>query len=162
MQKAGWLAVGLLPQHLLPQYQHREDRRVGDLGYWQPARRAYVGMDWRLFGAVLYFKAAPPDAAADVRLTAVVDTGGRAERGVAASRSRRHRLEVCPPPVRPEPAPGAAVIWVAAAGVAVNTVTALLFCRGQEADVNIRGAYLHIAADAAVSAGVVLSGVVMQ
>jgi cobalt-zinc-cadmium efflux system protein len=61
-----------------------------------------------------------------------------------------------------EPPPGPAVIWVAAAGVAVNTVTALLFRRGREADVNIRGAYLHMAADAGVSAGVVAAGVVMQ
>lgn len=62
----------------------------------------------------------------------------------------------------PEPAPGPAVIWVAAAGIAVNTATALLFRRGREEDVNIRGAYLHMAADAGVSAGVVVAGVAMQ
>jgi cobalt-zinc-cadmium efflux system protein len=64
--------------------------------------------------------------------------------------------------VVPEPPPGPAVIWVAAAGVVVNTATALLFRRGRERDVNIRGAYLHMVADAAVSAGVVVAGVAMQ
>jgi len=62
----------------------------------------------------------------------------------------------------PEPAPGPAVIWVAAAGIVVNTATALLFRRGRERDVNIRGAYLHMAADAGVSVGVVGAGVAMQ
>ncbi len=46
---------------------------------------------------------------------------------------------------------------VAGIGVVINTLTALLFFRGQE-DLNIRGAFLHMAADAAVSAGVVLAG----
>lgn len=55
------------------------------------------------------------------------------------------------------PADGHVVMAVAAVGVAVNLGTALLFVRGQ-ADINIRGAYLHMAADAAVSAGVVVSG----
>jgi cobalt-zinc-cadmium efflux system protein len=47
---------------------------------------------------------------------------------------------------------------VAAIGIAINTVTALLFLRGRESDINIRGAYLHMASDAAVSAGVVAAG----
>src|SRR5262249_51272777 len=64
--------------------------------------------------------------------------------------------------IAPEPAPGPAVIWVAAAGVVVNTATALLFRRGGHRDVNIRGAYLHMAADAGVSAGVVAAGGAMQ
>lgn len=62
-----------------------------------------------------------------------------------------------------EPAPVAAgtVIAVAAIGIAINTATALLFLRGRAHDINIRGAYLHMAADAAVSAGVVVSGILI-
>ena len=48
---------------------------------------------------------------------------------------------------------GTTVIVVAAIGVVINTFTALLFIRGH-ADANVRGAFLHMAADAAVSAGV--------
>ena len=62
----------------------------------------------------------------------------------------------------PEPPPGPAVIWVAAIGIAINTATALLFLRGSQRDVNIRGAFLHMAADAAVSLGVVIAGILMQ
>ncbi|MDQ6624061.1 MAG: cation diffusion facilitator family transporter, partial [Verrucomicrobiota bacterium] len=54
---------------------------------------------------------------------------------------------------------GATVIWVAAIGVVLNTITALLFISGRKGDLNIRGAFLHMAADAAVSAGVVIAGV---
>jgi cobalt-zinc-cadmium efflux system protein len=50
------------------------------------------------------------------------------------------------------------VMAVAAAGIVVNLGTALLFRRGREHDVNLRGAYLHMAADAAVSLGVVVAG----
>ena len=50
------------------------------------------------------------------------------------------------------------MLWVAAAGVAVNLATALLFLRGRHADLNRRGAFLHMAADAGVSAGVVVAG----
>jgi cobalt-zinc-cadmium efflux system protein len=53
---------------------------------------------------------------------------------------------------------GATVIWVAALGIAVNGATALLFMSGQKEDLNVRGAFLHMAADAAVSAGVMLAG----
>lgn len=53
------------------------------------------------------------------------------------------------------------VIWVATAGVVINTATALLFMRGRKGDLNIRGAYVHMAADAAVSLGVVLAGMAM-
>ena len=56
---------------------------------------------------------------------------------------------------------GATVIWVAAIGVVLNTVTALLFISGRKGDLNIRGAFLHMAADAAVSGGVVVAGVVI-
>lgn len=47
---------------------------------------------------------------------------------------------------------------VAGVGIVVNTATALLFMRGRERDLNIRGAFLHMAADAVVSAGVVVAG----
>jgi cobalt-zinc-cadmium efflux system protein len=53
------------------------------------------------------------------------------------------------------------VIWVALCGIVVNTVTALLFLRGREHDLNVKGAFLHMAADAGVSLGVVLAGVGM-
>lgn len=53
----------------------------------------------------------------------------------------------------PEPVNGITVIAVAALGVVINTVTALLFMAGRKHDVNIRGAFLHMAADAGVSLG---------
>jgi cobalt-zinc-cadmium efflux system protein len=58
----------------------------------------------------------------------------------------------------PEPVAGVTVIAVAAIGVVINTLTALLFSQGH-ADANVRGAFLHMAADAAVSAGVVVAGI---
>ncbi len=57
----------------------------------------------------------------------------------------------------PAPIAGVTVMVVAAIGIAVNLGTALLFVRGQD-DLNIRGAYLHMASDALVSAGVVVVG----
>jgi cobalt-zinc-cadmium efflux system protein len=62
---------------------------------------------------------------------------------------------------RSAPVSGGTVIAVAAVGVAVNTVTALLFFPGRRHDLNVRGAFLHMAADAAVSLGVVVAGVVI-
>jgi cobalt-zinc-cadmium efflux system protein len=53
---------------------------------------------------------------------------------------------------------GGTVMLVAGLGIVVNLSTALLFARGRKSDINIRGAYLHMAADAAVSAGVVIGG----
>jgi cobalt-zinc-cadmium efflux system protein len=61
----------------------------------------------------------------------------------------------------PVPVATATVIWVALCGIMVNGVTALLFLRGREHDLNVQGAFLHMAADAAVSLGVVLAGVAM-
>ena len=55
----------------------------------------------------------------------------------------------------PEPMHGLTVMVVAGVGIVVNLGTALLFMRGRDADLNIRGAYLHMAGDALVSAGVV-------
>jgi cobalt-zinc-cadmium efflux system protein len=57
--------------------------------------------------------------------------------------------------------PGGPVIAVAACGVLVNAATALLFLRRQKVDLNARGAFLHMAADALVSLGVVAAGVGM-
>lgn len=54
---------------------------------------------------------------------------------------------------------GETVIGVAAIGIVVNSVTAFLFMRDRKDDLNIRGAFLHMAADALVSVGVVLGGV---
>jgi cobalt-zinc-cadmium efflux system protein len=58
----------------------------------------------------------------------------------------------------PQPTAGATVMIVAGLGVVINTLTALLFLKGRKHDLNIRGAFLHMAADAAVSVGVVLAG----
>lgn len=60
---------------------------------------------------------------------------------------------------RPEPVHGGMVIAVAAMGIVVNTATALLFMSGRKGDLNIRGAFLHMAADAVISLGVVLAGI---
>jgi cobalt-zinc-cadmium efflux system protein len=59
----------------------------------------------------------------------------------------------------PTPVPGMTLIWVAGIGIVINTLTALLFLSGSQHDLNIRGAFLHMAADALVSVGVVLAGV---
>jgi len=58
----------------------------------------------------------------------------------------------------PQPVPGTTLIWVAGVGVVINTLTALLFLKGRHDDLNIKGAFLHMAADAAISLGVVLGG----
>ena len=60
----------------------------------------------------------------------------------------------------PEPAQGLTIMAVAGVGVVINAATALLFMRGHEKDINIRGAFLHMAADALVSLGVVAAGAV--
>ncbi len=62
----------------------------------------------------------------------------------------------------PQPVQGMTIIVVAAIGVVINTITALLFRSGQKDDLNIKGAYLHMAADAAVSLGVVVAGVLVM
>lgn len=56
---------------------------------------------------------------------------------------------------------GKTVMIVAAIGIVINGITALLFFAGRERDLNIRGAFLHMAADAAVSAGVVIAGLLI-
>ncbi len=59
----------------------------------------------------------------------------------------------------PEPVAAGTIIWVAAAGIVINGITALLFMSGRKGDLNIRGAYMHMLADAGVSAGVVVAGI---
>lgn len=61
----------------------------------------------------------------------------------------------------PEAVTGSTIIWIAAVGVVINAVTAALFLSGRHADVNIRGAFLHMAADAGVSLGVVIGGFII-
>jgi cobalt-zinc-cadmium efflux system protein len=63
-----------------------------------------------------------------------------------------HRLQ------SPQAIEGVTIMVVAGIGIVVNTATALLFIRGSKGDLNIRGAFLHMAADALVSAGVVVAG----
>jgi cobalt-zinc-cadmium efflux system protein len=62
----------------------------------------------------------------------------------------------------PEVVAGGLVMWVAAIGIAINGATALMFMRGRKDDLNIKGAFLHMASDAAVSAGVVIAGLAIQ
>ncbi len=59
----------------------------------------------------------------------------------------------------PSTVEGSTIIGVAAVGIVINTATALLFVSGRKSDLNIRGAFLHMAADALVSVGVVLAGI---
>ncbi|MCB1433832.1 MAG: cation transporter [Alphaproteobacteria bacterium] len=61
----------------------------------------------------------------------------------------------------PEPVGSGAMMIVATIGIVINAATAWLFARGRDRDLNIRGAYLHMVADTAVSAGVVLAGLLI-
>ena len=63
---------------------------------------------------------------------------------------------------QPAPVAGWTVVVVAALGIAINGGTALLFMRGRHGDLNIRGAYLHMVADAGVSFGVVIAALVIM
>jgi cobalt-zinc-cadmium efflux system protein len=63
--------------------------------------------------------------------------------------------------VTPAPVNGQTVIIVAAIGIVINTATAMLFMSGRKDDLNIRGAFMHMAADALVSAGVLISGLLI-
>ncbi|WP_420149123.1 cation diffusion facilitator family transporter [Spirosoma sp.] len=62
----------------------------------------------------------------------------------------------------PEPVAGGAVAWVAGVGILVNSLSALLFYRNKEHDLNVKGAYLHLMVDALVSLGVVVAGVLIS
>jgi len=61
----------------------------------------------------------------------------------------------------PEPVAGRSVMLVAGIGIVINTGTALAFMRGRHGDLNIRGAFLHMLGDAAASAGVVVTGLLI-
>jgi cobalt-zinc-cadmium efflux system protein len=63
--------------------------------------------------------------------------------------------------VYPQAVAGLTVTWVAAVGIVVNGATALLFMAGSKGDLNARGAFLHMAADAGVALGVVVAGVLI-
>ena len=62
----------------------------------------------------------------------------------------------------PEPIDGSVISWTAGAGIIVNGLTTLLLMKSQKHDLNVRGAFLHMAADTLVSVGVVVSGLVIM
>ena len=57
---------------------------------------------------------------------------------------------------------GSAIAWTAGVGVIINALTAWLFMKDKDKDLNVKGAYLHMAADALVSVGVVVSGIIIM
>lgn len=61
----------------------------------------------------------------------------------------------------PTPVEGMTMMVVAGIGIAINAVSALLFAQGRKSDLNVRAAFVHLMADAAVSAGVVIAGVLV-
>ena len=63
---------------------------------------------------------------------------------------------------QPEQVSGAAVSWTAGIGILVNGVTAWLLMKNQKHDLNVRGAFLHMAMDTLVSVGVVISGIIIM
>jgi len=62
----------------------------------------------------------------------------------------------------PEPVSGEAVSWTAGVGILVNGITAWLLMKQQKQDLNVRGAFLHMAMDTLVSMGVVISGIIIM
>ena len=62
----------------------------------------------------------------------------------------------------PAVVPGGAIAWVAGVDVLINAFTAFLFMKDKEKDLNVKGAYLHMAADALVSVGVLVAGIVIS
>src|SRR5260370_16638211 len=69
--------------------------------------------------------------------------------------------EAIRPLANPAEVAGKTVMVVAAIGIVLNGVTAMLFFAGRKRDLNIKGAFLHMAADAAVSIGVVIAGLII-
>ena len=61
----------------------------------------------------------------------------------------------------PQPVQGGAIAWVAGVGIVINAFTAWLFMKDRKRDLNVKGAFLHMVADALVSLGVVVSGIVI-
>ena len=66
-----------------------------------------------------------------------------------------HRL------LKPEPLPGFTIAIVAGIGIVINTVTALLFLRDKDKDINVKSAYMHLLSDAMVSLALVVGGVII-
>jgi cobalt-zinc-cadmium efflux system protein len=64
--------------------------------------------------------------------------------------------------LHPEQVNGSVVAWIAGAGILINGISALLFYRHQKNELNAKSAYLHLVADALVSLGVVVAGIVMS
>ncbi|MBV8850991.1 MAG: cation transporter [Methylobacteriaceae bacterium] len=64
--------------------------------------------------------------------------------------------------MQPAPVAGNVVMIVAAIGILINGATALMFASGRKGDLNIRGAFLHMLADAVISAGVVVTGLLIK
>lgn len=62
----------------------------------------------------------------------------------------------------PQPVDGGVMTWVAGVGIIVNAFTAWLFAKDSKADLNIKGAYLHMVADTLVSLGVLVSGIIIS
>jgi cobalt-zinc-cadmium efflux system protein len=62
----------------------------------------------------------------------------------------------------PVPVKSGVMIWVAAAGIVVNGGTALLFASGRDRDLNIKSAFLHMAADTLVTTGIVVAGIAIH
>ena len=61
----------------------------------------------------------------------------------------------------PAPVDGRTVAWIAGIGIVLNAASAWLFVRGRKGDLNVKAAFLHMAGDAAVSAGVVMAGLII-
>jgi len=61
----------------------------------------------------------------------------------------------------PYPTSGSAIAIVAAIGIAINTITALMFFTGRKHDLNVKSAYLHLMYDALISAGIVAGGIII-
>lgn len=64
--------------------------------------------------------------------------------------------------INPSPLNGTTIMWVALVGVAINFISAMLFKKNQKEDLNIKAAYWHLMADALVSLGVVVSGILIH
>lgn len=64
--------------------------------------------------------------------------------------------------LHPQSVAGDQIAWVAGLGIVINSVSAFLFFKNKEQDLNVKGAYLHLLADALVSLGVVAAGVVIH
>src|SRR4051812_35221324 len=64
--------------------------------------------------------------------------------------------------LHPEPVASGTILWVAVIGVFVNAGTAWLFASGRKGDLNVRGAFLHMAADAGVTVGVIIAALLIM